>query len=309
MSKERIGKVTLDLSLYSGTDLYSEGQSEDELLEVVKNHEPNEYNSIIKERKNWSFLYHLSHLRGNIVEWIDELNGAEVLEIGSGCGAVTGYVADKAKSVDCVELSKKRSLINAYRNKDRDNITINVGNFQDIEKKLTKSYDVITLIGVFEYAASYINHKTPYAQFLNIIKKHLKPGGHIIIAIENKFGLKYWAGCKEDHVGLYFEGIEGYPQTSGVRTFSKAELENIFAECGFNNVRFFYPYPDYKLPVAIYSDDYLPEVGELQMNMRNFDGERVVAFDESRVFDNIIRNGQFPFFSNSYLVILTKEEN
>ena len=83
----------------------------------------------------------------------------------------------------------------------------------------------------------------------------------------------------------------------------------MFAECGFSKVQFFYPYPDYKLPVAIYSDEYLPEVGELQMNMRNFDGERVVAFDESRVFDNIIRNGQFPFFANSYLAIITKEED
>ena len=309
MVKEIIGKVTLDLSLYSGTDLYSEGQSEDELLEIVKNHEPCEYNHIIKERKNWSFLYHLSHLRGNIVEWIDELDDADILEIGSGCGAVTGTIAGKAKTVDCVELSKKRSLINAYRNKDRDNVTIKVGNFQDIEKTLTKQYDVITLIGVFEYAASYINHKTPYTEFLSIIKKHLKPGGHIVIAIENKFGLKYWAGCKEDHVGKYYEGIEDYPKTNGVKTFSRKELEDIFAQCGFASSRFFYPYPDYKLPVAIYSDEYLPEVGELQMNMRNFDGERVVAFDEARVFDNIVRNEQFPFFSNSFLVMLTKEDS
>lgn len=309
MLKEKIGKVTLDLSLYSGTDLYSEGQSEDDLLEAVKTYKPEQYNQLIKERKTWSFMYHLSHLRGNIVEWIDQLDQAKVLEIGSGCGAVTGVIADKAESVTCVELSKKRSMINAYRNKDKSNITIKVGNFEDVEKTLTELYDVITLIGVFEYAASYINHKTPYTQFLNIIKKHLKLGGHIIIAIENKFGLKYWAGCKEDHVGTYFEGIEGYPETEGVRTFSRNELEEIFAECGFSSSQFFYPYPDYKLPVAIYSDDYLPEVGELQMNMRNFDGERVVAFDESRVFDNIIRDGKFSFFANSYLVILTKEES
>ena len=65
MSKERIGKVTLDLSLYSGTDYYSEGQSEDELLEAVKKYENSDYNRLITERKSWSFLYHLSHLSGN----------------------------------------------------------------------------------------------------------------------------------------------------------------------------------------------------------------------------------------------------
>lgn len=307
MAEEKIGKVVLDLSLYSGTDLYSEGASEDELLEAVKTHEPEQFNQLIKEKKSWSFLYHLSHLRGNIVEWMPELDNAEILEIGSGCGAITGVMAQKAKNVTCVELSKKRSMINAYRNKDKDNITIKVGNFEDVEKNLTQQYDIITLIGVFEYAASYINHETPYTQFLNIIKKHLKPGGSIVIAIENKFGLKYWAGCKEDHVGAYFEGLEGYPNTEGVRTFSRTELENIFSECGFSLMRFYYPYPDYKLPVSIYSDEYLPKAGELQLNMRNFDGERVVSFDEARVFDNIIHDGKFPFFSNSYLVVLTKE--
>lgn len=61
----------------------------------------------------------------------------------------------------------------------------------------------------------------PYENFLTIIGKHLNENGKIIIAIENKLGLKYWAGCQEDHVGKYFEGIEDYPITNGVKTFSK----------------------------------------------------------------------------------------
>lgn len=306
MVEEKIGNVILDLDLYSGKDLYSEGKSEDELLEAVKNHSPEEYNQLIKEKKTWSFLYHLSHVRENIVEWIPQLEGANVLEIGAGCGAVTGALSKHAKQVTCVELSKKRSLINAYRHKDCDNIRIKVGNFEDIEKTLDDSYDVITLIGVFEYAASYINAKEPYTEFLNMIKKHLRPNGKIVIAIENKFGLKYFAGCKEDHIGKYFKGIEGYGDVDGVCTFSKNEITHIFEKCGLSNYEFYYPYPDYKLPVVIYSDKYLPNVGELQMNQRNFDGERVNLFDESKAFDEIIREGQFPLFSNSFLIMLSE---
>lgn len=306
MVEEKIGKVLLDLTLYSGKDLYSEGENEDLLLEAVKSYPTEQYNRLIKEKKTWSFMYHLSHIRENIVEWIPQLEGANVLEIGAGCGAITGALSKHAKNVTCVELSKKRSMINAYRHKDCDNICIKVGNFEDIEKKLDASYDVITLIGVFEYADSYINAEEPYVSFLSMVKKHLKPDGRIVIAIENKFGLKYFAGCKEDHVGSYFKGIEGYKDIKGVKTFSKNEITEIFKTCGFSQIDFYYPYPDYKLPVVIYSDDYLPRVGELQMNQRNFDADRVNLFDESKAFDEIIREGQFPLFSNSFLIMLSK---
>lgn len=88
---------------------------------------------------------------------------------------------------------------------------------------------------------------------------HLKPGGKIIIAIENRLGLKYWAGCTEDHTGTYFEGLEGYPKTEGVKTFSKKELLDIIHQAGEFSTTFYYPYPDYKFPMTIYSDEYLPK--------------------------------------------------
>ena len=87
-----------------------------------------------------------------------------------------------------------RSTINAYRNRNYDNIKIMVGNFQDIEKNLEEKFDYITLIGVFEYSEGYIGTKEPYVEMLRRISRHLKPGGKIIIATENRLGLKYWAG-------------------------------------------------------------------------------------------------------------------
>jgi len=63
---------------------------------------------------------------------------------------------------------------------------------------------IICLIGVFEYGQAYIGGKTPYEDFLKILQKHLAPDGRIVIAIENKYGLKYFAGCKEDHLGSWF---------------------------------------------------------------------------------------------------------
>lgn len=304
---EKIGNVTLNYQFYPGKDLYSDGAIEDEILAIVKNASRVEYPSIIEEKKSWPILYHLSPLRGNIVDWLPIKPGDKVLEIGSGCGAITEKLAQKAGNVTCVDLSAKRSHINAYRNQEKDNIEIHVGNFTDIEPSLPEDYDFACMIGVFEYGQSYVHTETPYEDFLKIMKKHVKNNGRIVIAIENKFGLKYWAGCKEDHLGTYFGGLEGYPEGGSARTFTRAGLEKIFKNCGIDKYSFYYPYPDYKFPTTVYSDKRLPDPGELTNNMRNFDRDRMVLFNEKYVFDGIIKDRLFDVFSNSYLVVIGED--
>ncbi len=303
---EEIGKVKLDYSHYSGEDLYCDGAVEDELLDIVRNLSPAEYAGVIEERKSWPVLYHLSPLRENIVEWIPMKKSDKVLEVGSGCGAITGLLARKADSVTCVDLSKKRSLINAYRHSECDNVAIHVGNFKNIEPGLPKDFDYIFLIGVFEYGQSYIGGDQPYRDFLNILLPHLKEGGRIIIAIENKYGMKYFAGCKEDHLGTYFSGIEDYPGGGAARTFGRKGLEKIFRSCRIPEYHFYYPYPDYKFMTTLYSDVYLPGKGELSNNMRNFDRDRMVLFDEKSAFDGVVEEGLFSLFANSYIAVLGK---
>lgn len=302
--REEIGKIVLDYSRYQGEDLYCDGEVEDELLQIVQERSALEYAEVIEKRGNWPILYHLSPLRENIVDWIPMEKSAKVLEVGSGCGAITGALSRKAGSVTCVELSKKRSLINAYRHSECDNVKIHVGNFKDIEPDLPGDFDYICLIGVFEYGQSYIGGKTPFQDFLRILTPHLAAGGRIVIAIENKYGLKYFAGCREDHLGTWFSGIENYADGGGVRTFSKKGLERIFESCGVKEAHFYYPYPDYKFMTSLYSDSYQPRRGELSNNLRNFDRDRMLLFDEKNAFDGIVEDGLFPVFSNSFLAVI-----
>jgi 2-polyprenyl-3-methyl-5-hydroxy-6-metoxy-1,4-benzoquinol methylase len=305
--QEKIGNVVIQTQYYPGQDLYSDGEIENRMLKIAQKYGDIEYSSVIAEEKNWPILYHFSHVRENIVNWLPITKKDHVLEIGSGCGAITGTLAEQAGQVQCIELSKKRSMINAYRHREKTNINILLGNFEEIEPNLVEKYDWITLIGVFEYSEKYIGTSEPYKEMLLRTKRHLKPNGKIVIAIENRLGLKYWAGCTEDHVGKYFEGIEGYANTEGIKTFSKKELENIIRKAGNWKIDFYYPYPDYKLPMTIYSDKHLPVNGELNNTRYNFDRERLQLFDETRVYDGIINNGLFQEFSNSFLVILEEK--
>ena len=124
---------------------------------------------------------------------------------------------------------------------------------------LTEKYDYITLIGVFEYSEGYIGthqplcgNASPHIQTSGKRRKaghcHRKSSGTEIL------GWLYRRPCRE-----YFEGIENYPDTKGVRTFSRKELQELIDAAGSFQTTFYYPYPDYKFPLTIYSDKRLPK--------------------------------------------------
>lgn len=76
---------------------------------------------------------------------------------------------------------------------------------------------------------------------MNINQKHVKKDGNLVIAIENKMGMKYWAGCAEDHLSQFFAGIEDYPDGGAVRTFTRGGLEKLLHKCGIPDYHFIIP--------------------------------------------------------------------
>lgn len=306
---ENIGKVKLNLEYYSGKDLYSDGAIEDELLEIVSKYKEEDFDAVIRERNSWPVLYHLSDMRQNIVTWYPFKEKSNILEVGAGCGAITGALTEMAERVVALDLSKRRSTINARRNKEKSNLEILVGNFNHIQGGIQERFDYVTLIGVFEYAESYIDGDNPKEIFLEKVNGLLKEDGKILIAIENRFGLKYFAGCREDHLSLFGEGISGYGSAKGVRTLNRSEWIKLLDKCGFKDYKIYYPYPDYKFPTTIYSDSYMPKAGELTNNIRNFDGDRIMLFDETKAFDSIIEAGSFGEYSNSFFIEVSRKES
>lgn len=296
---ECVGKVKLNYSFYKGTDEYSDGDVEADILQLVQ--QETDVLKILQNDNRWPVLYHLSPIRQNILEWYPFEKNASVLEIGAGCGAISGVLCRNCARVVSVDLSKRRSLINATRNREYDNLEIMVGNFNDIE--LQEQFDYITLIGVLEYASYYTEADEPFVAFLENIKKHLKQDGKLLIAIENKFGLKYWSGAREDHTGNFFESLEGYHRTeSRVKTFGKEELRQIIQKAGYTQLQFYYPFPDYKFPVQIFTDEYLPKVDDLNVSREAYDNERFELFNEKLVYESLLEEKQFDFFSNSFFL-------
>ena len=287
----------LNLKYYNAKDKYSDGDIEDTVLSYIQSKK--DYDDIIDKDQRWPVYYHLSSFRENILEWYNFPKNAKVLEIGAGCGAITGVLAKKNKSVTCVELSKRRSQMIQERYKNVKNIEIIVGNFNDIEFK--EKYDYITLIGVLEYASLYTNTDTPYVDFLNKIKQLLKPDGTILIAIENRLGLKYWCGANEDHLDQSFVGLNDYPNSpKSIRTFDKSQLQDIMTQCGLHS-NFYYVFPDYKFPELILTDNFLKETKDIIYGPYYCHDMSLIA-EELKLFKSAINNNVVPFFANSFFV-------
>lgn len=298
MNKKTIGNVILDYKYFTTNAKYSDGEIEETLLEAAKNSTMQE---LLYSSNDWAVLYHCSNIRENLLEWYPFDKEGTLLEIGSGCGALTGLFSRKVKSVTCIELSERRSMINAYRNQTCDNVRIMLGNFQDI--KIEEKFDYITLIGVWEYAGSYIDAENPYLEMLHILKGYLKENGKILIAIENKMGIKYWNGAAEDHTGKLYSGLNDYVDDNRkVRTFSRPEIEKILKEVGIETCKFYYPMPDYKLPNVIYSDDKLPEPGEIRQYRTDYSAPRLYNFYDATIQDQLCADNMMPYFANSFIV-------
>ena len=200
-----------------------------------------------------------------------------------------------------VETHLKENFIDWIPVKQGESLLILSENMDD----LAGMWDYIIVSDAFTRVPAYFSGKNAYQQFFEKLERHLKPGGHVILAVDNRYGLTYFAGGKERLTGRYFEGLEGYGNSEGVVTFSKDAILAMVKEAGFTSVKTYYPYPNYRYMTALYTDDHLPSVGELNKNICNFEEERMVLFDETKVFDELIKEDRFQEFSNSYVFDLT----
>ena len=294
-----IGEVKLDFSAYDQKDSYSDGGVEDEILQHVK---AGTEENLYRNDNRWAVLCHLSPLRNLLLEWLPIEKTDSVLEIGCGLGALTGTLLSKGAKVEAVEISPRRAEICAWRNRHSKNLTLHIGNVNDMV--FDKKFDFVILVGVLEYAARFTHTKKPYEDFLSKCKSFLKPDGALVIAIENRLGLEYLSGKTDDHTGKFFDGITDYPVSNGTKTFSRLELKNMLSACGLVEQKFFYPYPDYKFPRFLHSDDMLPTAEEIT-NFPDvfYDMDRIQLFPLKRAFPTIVNAGLYQDLANSFLIV------
>jgi hypothetical protein len=142
-----------------------------------------------------------------------------------------------------------------------------------------------------------------------MVRKILAPQGRLVIAIENQLGLKYFCGSPEDHLSRQFVGLEDLYPPGSVRTVGRAELAGLLRQAGFTSVTLQYPFPDYKLPRFVFTEEaftcpgFAPWEIIRQQSARDYTERHAALMDERLVWPVVGRNGLIPDLANSFLVV------
>ncbi len=180
--------------------------------------------------RGWAQRYHLSASRANLLRALRLPDSARALDVGAGCGAITRFLGERCAVVDALEPVAARASVARLRTRDLPAVEVFVGRVDDLPPQ--PSYDLVTCIGVFEYAAGGGAEPEPYQTFLDHIAAVLRPGGTLVLGIENRIGVKYLAGAPEDHSGRVWDFAEGYPRSGPARTFVRPVLEEMLSTAG-----------------------------------------------------------------------------
>lgn len=289
---------------------YSDGTIEDRVYRYLKENNGNSAD-IIDAVPDGAVFHNFTPARDNLLRWYPFNKNSRILEIGAGMGALTPFFASVCEEVVALEPSSSRARIISERCRDCSNVQVVV---QPLETFCGQeaSFDYVTLIGVLEYAGIYADGDNPWLEMLKKARYFLKPGGRLLFAIENKFGLKYWCGAAEDHTGIPFDSISNYSRSQGatsryagnkgVRTFSKGELECMLTQAGYFNSKFYYALPDYKFPMLMLTDE-SESADVLAGDVKyGYPAESTLIANELKLYPEIIRNGVLGFFANSFLI-------
>ncbi len=299
---------------------YSDGEASELFLKKMVS-EAKDISSLSLELEScypewdWVAEYHLSTKRANLLRGLDFSGMKRVLEIGCGCGAITRYLGEKGLQVESIEGAQRRAEIAQLRCRDLDHVQVINANFNNLILP-EHTYDAVFMIGVIEYAEKFFpgaaSNENAVVEILKLLKSALTENGVIVIAIENRNGLKYWLGATEDHYGKPFIGICDYWGQSGTKTYNKNEWEVLLEQAGLKKWHFQFPFPDYKLPRVVLDQDFIDHDKDAysmlyRISSRDYLAPWQPGVNEFAIWKSLHRSGELKKFANSFLILAGKE--
>ena len=163
-----------------------------ELIEILETYGGNRKQAL-REKPGLEYLYALSDLRENLMDWYPFCPEGRLLQVGSDYGALTGVYSRKTAMVDVLDVSEENLKVNWLRHvqaEGRENINYYTGSIEAYQDSMCRDgYDYIVFAGSLGENSR---------EQIQAAKRLLKPEGQLLVTVCNPFGMKYWAGAKKD---------------------------------------------------------------------------------------------------------------
>ena len=264
----------------------------DDEIQMLLKENGGDIRQALKDNDRLDYLYALSPQRELLLEWYDFEPEARILQVGADYGAMTGLyrttagsvavLDEDAQALETVKLRYPGAANISYVNKSLPDYA------EDVKKGQAEACDYVIFAGTLPASLKEQEEQLDAARSL------LKPDGVLIAAAANPLGMKYWAGTMAEDNAL-----------------SKKKLTDLLQkdQDGNSGIRFYYPMPDYRTPVSIYSDGYLPKKGDLTRVVPAYDYPKYHMMDMGTGFDEVCEDGLFDLYANSYLVFWSADPN
>ena len=228
--------------------------------------------ALLKNHPDLENLYTFSKQGLGLVENIEFEATKKVLYIGEINIPRLKYILDRSEELIFFDKDiSKKALLEVYF--DRSEKFKFVNNLTNISND---RFDKIFIIGSLD---------EEYKLRLREYKALLAENGSLIVAVDNRYGLKYILGAKKDKFSLSID-----------------ELNSLINDLGLKATSVYYPFPDYKLPLSIYSDKYLPKK-ELGGDIAAYNYPKYSINSLGSLYNEVSENKNFDRFSNSFVFI------
>lgn len=289
--------ANLNLTFGDKEDMLPEEEAD--IYNYITNNEDECFDEVLAKENRWKAFYHFSEMRTSILNWYDFGEDKSILEIGGGFGAITGMLCQRGKSVTVVEKSTKKAEAIYRRYHDRDNLTVYAGNIKKIS--FYEKFDYVVIVGVLCDDEDDILPNVQLSQYISMTGDWLKESGVLLVAAENHNGAKYKCGYPKPEYGSKNEnGCEAM--------VTKEQLENMVKIAGFRYVKFYYPFPDYKLTQEIYTDIKLPEGSIKDRVLTYYVLPGMMQENEHKLYEKELKKGDIREVCNSYLIEASRRD-
>lgn len=245
---------------------------------------------------DWFVRFHLSPMRANVLRGLDLGRPGTVLEVGAAGGALTRYLGEIATTVDALETDPARAAVARRRCSDLPGVVVHEVDLADVPAE--PAYDVVVLADVPADDTGVPPHER-LRHLLETTRALLRPGGTVILAVDNSDGVRRLAGG-----GLPAPRPDG-PLPLAV---NRADLEQAAEAAGLPH-RVLGAFPDHRHTAALLDHAALRAVDSrmltriVRMPSPPYDDEHLDGDQERHAWSDAVADGSDARRANSLLLV------